>query len=249
VIKSAWVGVKINFGLQHRLKESQIYFGRAILIMNIITTFFIIYTAIAFIGVGYALVRDLPNIFLKNATGTLELKSYLIFWPYFTLNVITLYLFRIFSQENRLDEIVPNLYMGGRLLMVDSKYFASLGIKSTLDLTSEFREIGFIRTGQNYLCIPILDTRYPTLNQLDEAISWISTRMLDGPVFVHCALGHGRSATVVAGFLIKYGIVNNVDGAIEFIKATRIGVSLHPKQIKVLQQFAIDIQKNNFIKT
>ncbi|MEN8216314.1 MAG: hypothetical protein ABFS56_08040 [Pseudomonadota bacterium] len=79
---------------------------------------------------------------MKNASGTLSPLSYLIFWPYFTLNTITLALFRVFSQENALDEIVPNLYIGCQLSFVDYKRFRALGIKSTLDLTSEFGEVG-----------------------------------------------------------------------------------------------------------
>jgi len=121
---------------------------------------------------------------------------------------------------------------------VDYQQFISKGIKSTLDLSSEFGEVGFIRTGQNYLCIPLIDTTAPTFNQLDEAISWITARLLEGPVFVHCALGHGRSALVVAGFLLKQGIVNDVKEAVAFIKTKRPGIGLHPKQLAILEKFA-----------
>jgi protein-tyrosine phosphatase len=196
--------------------------------------FLMINTAIALIGVGCAFILGKPGLFMKNAAGTLSPLSYLIFWPYFTLNTITLGLFRVLSQENALDKIVPDLYIGCQLSIIDYKRFLSLGIKSTLDLTSEFGEVGFIRTGQNYLSIPLLDTTAPTLNQLEEAVSWITARLSEGPVFVHCALGHGRSATVVAAFLIKAGIVNDIKGAVEFIKAKRSGVDLRSKQLSVL---------------
>jgi protein-tyrosine phosphatase len=213
--------------------------------------FLIINTAIAFIGVGCAFLLGKPGFFMKNASGTLSPLSYLIFWPYFTLNTITLGLFRVFSQENALDEIVPNLYIGCQLSFVDYKRFRSLGIKSTLDLTSEFGEVGFIRTRQNYFCIPLLDMTAPTLNQLEEAVSWISARLSEGPVFVHCALGHGRSATVVAAFLVKRGIVNDVKSAVEFIKAKRSGVDLHSKQLSVLVgiQISNDEKKETVYQT
>ena len=206
--------------------------------MNTITLFLMISNVIAFVGVSCAFWFNKPGIFLKNATGSLSIISYLIFLPYFILNAIALGLFRVFSQENALDEIVPNLYIGYRLWIVDYQQFISKGIKSTLDLSSEFGEVGFIRTGQNYLCIPLIDTTAPTFNQLDEAISWITARLLEGPVFVHCALGHGRSATVVAGFLLKQGIVNDVKEAVAFIKAKRPGIGLHPKQLAILEKFA-----------
>ncbi len=167
----------------------------------------------------------------------MSILSYLIFWPYFILNTIALALFRLFSQENALDEIIPDLYLGCQLGIMDYKRFASKGIKNTLDLTCEFREIGFIRTKQNYLSMPLLDTTAPTLNQLNEAVSWITTHLEIGPVFVHCALGHGRSATVVAAFLLKQGTVHNVKEAVEFIQAKRSSVELHPKQLAILEQF------------
>ncbi|HDN27921.1 MAG TPA: hypothetical protein ENG03_12675 [Thioploca sp.] len=199
--------------------------------------FTIIQITVAFLGVGCAFWLEKPGLFLKKTAGSLSPISYLIFWPYLVLNTIALGLFRLFSRENALDEIIPNLYLGCQLWIGDYKRFVSKGIKSTLDLTSEFSEVSFIRTGQNYLCIPLLDTRAPTLNQLEEAVLWISARLSEGPVFVHCALGHGRSATMVAGFLIKHGMVNNAKEAIEFIKVRRPSVELHPKQLTVLEQF------------
>ncbi|MEK8016027.1 MAG: dual specificity protein phosphatase family protein [Candidatus Parabeggiatoa sp.] len=188
-------------------------------------------------GVVCAFWLEKPSLFLKKTSGSLSLLSYFIFWPYFILNTIALALFRLFSQENALDEIIPNLYLGCQLGIMDYKRFVSKGIKNTLDLTCEFGEICFIRTRQNYFSIPLLDTTAPTLYQLNEAVSWITTHLEIGPVFVHCALGHGRSATVVAAFLLKQGTVNNVKEAIEFIQAKRARVELHPKQLAVLEQF------------
>jgi hypothetical protein len=133
--------------------------------MNIVTLI-TINAAIAFIGVSCIFFLKKPSLFLKNTAGSFSAVSYLIFWPYFILNTIALSLFRVFYRENALDEIVPNLYMGLKLWFVDYQQFTSKGINSTLDLTSEFGETGFIRTGQNYLCIPLLDTTAPTLDQL-----------------------------------------------------------------------------------
>ena len=188
-------------------------------------------------GVSCLFLLKKPNLFLKNATGSLSVMSYLIFWPYFMLNMIALGLFRVFYREKVFDEIVPNLYIGMKLWFIDYQQFTLKGIKSTLDLTSEFGETRFIQTGQNYLCIPLLDTTAPTLDQLTEAISWITAHLSKGPVFIHCALGHGRSATVVAGFLIQHEIVSEVKEAVAFIKAIRPKVSLHPNQLAILIKF------------
>ena len=197
---------------------------------------FMVNITIAVMGIILAFALQKPGLFLKKANGLLSPASYLVFWPYFTLNTITLVLFRVFSQENVLDEVCPNLYMGSKLYKTDYKLFASLGIKSTLDLTSEFSETDFIRQQPNYLCLPVLDTSAPTLEQLEQAVEWISTHLLEGPIYVHCALGHGRSAVVVAGFLIKTGIANDVNKAIKLLKTKRSGINLHPKQLSVLKR-------------
>lgn len=203
---------------------------------SFLVTWLMVNTAITVMGVVLAFALKKPSFFLKKANGLLSPASYLIFWPYFMLNTITLVLFRVFSQENVLDEVFPNLYMGSKLYEIDYKLFVSLGIKSTLDLTSEFSETDFVRQKPNYLCLPVLDTSAPTLDQLEEAVEWISAHLLEGPVYVHCALGHGRSATVVAGFLIKNGRVNDVNEAIELLKTKRSGIDLHPKQLSVLKR-------------
>ena len=193
---------------------------------------------IAFIGVGVAFWLEKPRFFLKKSSGSRSFISYLLFWPYFTLNALVLSLFRVFSQENAFDEIIPNLYLGCQLGILDYPQFTAQKIKSTLDLTCEFSEVGFIRYNKNYLCIPLIDTKAPTLYQLNEAVTWIMTQLEEGAVFVHCALGHGRSATVIAALLLKRGIVNDPKQAIEFIKTKRAKVNLHPKQLNVLMQFA-----------
>jgi len=43
---------------------------------------------------------------------------------------------------------------------------------------------------------------------------------------------------VVAGFLLKQGIVNDVKEAVAFIKTKRPGIGLHPKQLAILEKFA-----------
>lgn len=196
-----------------------------------------IHLIITFIGVASAFWLEKPSIFLKQHSGALSPMSYLIFWPYLVLNIFALALFRFFSKENAIDEIIPHLYLGCQLSFLDDKRFLERGFKSTLDLTCEFSEVGFIRKTQNYLSIPILDTKAPTLNQLNKAVSFLMVQIKKGPVFVHCALGHGRSATIVVAFLIKCGIVNDVQEAIDFMKVRRPSVRLHPEQLSVLMRY------------
>jgi protein-tyrosine phosphatase len=66
--------------------------------------------------------------------------------------------------------------------------------------------VSFICNHHDYLCIPILNTLALTVEQLEQAVSWIMTHLAHEGIFVHCALGYGRSIIIIAGFLLKSGL-------------------------------------------
>ena len=41
------------------------------------------------------------------------------------------------------------------------------------------------------------------------------------PVIVHCAMGIQRSASIIACYLLKYGIINGVQNTLDFIRTKR----------------------------
>jgi protein-tyrosine phosphatase len=198
---------------------------------------------IAFLGVILAYLLGNPQIFLKQPTGNFSWLSYFIFWPYFFLNTITFALFCYFSKENVIDEIIPHLYLGRRLWPFEVQYLSTFGINSTLDLTAEFNEISFIRNHHDYLGIPILDTLAPTVEQLEHAVLWVKIRLAQGEsVLVHCALGHGRSATIVIAFILQSGLVTNFNDALDFIQSKRKGLHLSSLQKRVLEQYQQNLE-------
>jgi protein-tyrosine phosphatase len=105
-----------------------------------------------------------------------------------------------------------------------------------LDLTSEFSEAEPLRT-KFYLNVPMLDGVAPTLSQLNEAVDWLRTAMRSGPTFVHCALGHGRSATVAIAFLLAEGYANTVEEGLELVRKRRSPVRLSRGQRKLLDEW------------
>jgi protein-tyrosine phosphatase len=104
-----------------------------------------------------------------------------------------------------------------------------------LDLTCEFDENRPMRNGGRYLCLPVLDNTSPTPGQLREAVQWLSEALNAGRVYVHCAAGHGRSATVVIAYLLAVGSVSSVDEGIALLKSHRPGVRLNASQQAVLR--------------
>ncbi len=53
---------------------------------------------------------------------------------------------------------------------------------------------------------------------------------VDGPLFIHCAQGHGRTGLIAALLLIARGTAADPDGALKLIQASRPSVSLNRVQ-------------------
>lgn len=193
--------------------------------------------AVASIGVGLAFLLRKPEMFMKTQNGWISFPGYLVFWPYFVLNHVIMGLYRLLSNEHPIDEIIPGLYLGSKLWSFDKEKLAQRDISAVLDVTAEWGEAGFILKNCAYLWVPILDSCSPTLEQLREAVAWIEEQLKHGNVFVHCAVGHGRSATIIAAYLLHVKKVTGVQGAIDFIKGKRPKINLHQGQLSILQEY------------
>jgi len=196
---------------------------------------------LAFGGIGLAFGTGRPGVFMKKPSGRLSFLSYLIFWPYFMLNQLYLYLFRRSAEEHAIDEIWPGIFLGCQLFENDRELISSKGIKGTLDVTSEFAETNFILESHDYLNIPLVDTCAPTTEQLVKAVDWLSKQQSKGPIFIHCAVGHGRSATIAAAFMVKENLASSADEALRVIKKIRPSVGLKPSQMAALEAYVESI--------
>ena len=195
---------------------------------------FAVNSALAFAGVALGYAGWGARVFGKRG-ARLPLWSWLLYWPYCALNFLSLWLFRRTSRENPFDEIAPGLWIGCRLWTRDVPHLPG-NLKAVLDLTAEFPEIVFLRR-KNYRCIPILDTTAPTLDELREGVQFMDEELSNGAIYVHCALGHGRSGTFVAAYLLASGQVKSVEEALKFLRAVRPGVDLHAAQRALLEEF------------
>jgi atypical dual specificity phosphatase len=65
------------------------------------------------------------------------------------------------------------------------------------------------KKGVPTLRIGAVDIEGVKLEEIDQGVEFIRAQISDGrPVYVHCKAGVGRSATVVACYLLKYGLAN-----------------------------------------
>lgn len=200
---------------------------------NLFSRIVLVSSAVAFSGVGLGYGFLGPKVFLKKSDGRLNFISYILYWPYYLINILSLFVFRHSGKENAYDKIDQSVYLGCRLSRYDKKTIAELGVASVLDLTCEFSEIRSFRR-LCYCCIPVLDTRAPTLEQLNTGAQWIKQQSVQGPVYVHCALGHGRSATFVAAYLLLSGKALTAQEATAKIAALRPQIGLSASQMSLL---------------
>jgi predicted protein tyrosine phosphatase len=192
----------------------------------------------AFLGIAAAYTFAWPELIGKKLGGCLLPSSYLLFWPFHLLNFASLTLFRWSRQSAPFTEILPGLYLGSRLCSRDARRLNELKISAVLDLTSEFSEIRSLREATAYLCIPLLDRTAPSMSEFQAAICFIREQSERGSIYVHCALGHGRSATVMLAYLLASGKFANVNDALGHIQTRRPRVRLNPSQLRALQEFA-----------
>lgn len=192
------------------------------------------WTALAMLVVGAAYLAGSPRVFMKNASGRRHMAGRLLLWPFDLLNSLIFSTYRRLSSEPLHDEILPGLHLGRRLWDDEA---GPLGDCSVLDLTCEFNENRPMRGSGRYLCLPVLDNAAPSLRQLEQGVQWLMEALRNGRVYVHCAAGHGRSATVVLAYLMAIGMVLDVEEGIAFLKARRPGVRLNAAQRAVLREF------------
>ena len=195
------------------------------------------YTAFSCLWLAVAYVKGGVGLLGKSRDGRLQPSSWLLFAPYHVLNRISLWLYRRTSREPALVQVVPNLYFGRRLSCRESCELPPQRWIGVLDLAGEFSEVDRLREVERYRSLPVLDGTALAEELLREAVVWLREVVPVGPVYVHCALGHGRSATVVVAYLLSTGVVGTALEGERRLRSLRAGVRLNSEQVRQLRVF------------
>ena len=192
--------------------------------------------AVSFALASAAYARVGPGFLGKRADGEIPLWSLFLNGPFLVLGLASMRMFHVHVPDAPWSEVAPGLILGRRPSRLDTERFRALGVTAILDLCAELPATR-ARTGrEDYLSLPVLDYASPTPAQLDEAIRWIDAHR-DGKVYVHCALGRSRSATVVAAWRIASGDGGSVDALERLIRTSHPPVNLMPSQRLVLEDW------------
>jgi protein-tyrosine phosphatase len=133
-------------------------------------------------------------------------------------------------------EVAPGVWIGRRLSNAEAAEVVKKGVTAALDLTAGFPECDPLRA-VTYRNIQLLPLTVPHLDQLREAVAFVTEQAGRGIVYVHGALGYSRSVGVVTAYLMAAGIANGVEDAIARVRAAVPQALLDEDWMALLEQF------------
>jgi protein-tyrosine phosphatase len=198
----------IQFGLLSIAALVGAVFGVTVLAVRIV---------LGWAAVSLALER--PRLLMKRDDGSQPVLAWLILWPYFLLARLSLLLYRLSHRGDvAVAEVLPGVWFARRLT---AREMRELGVtwSAILDLAAEFPRVA--SNGTAYRALHMLDGAVPPEAQLRDAVAWIDEQARRGNVLVHCALGHGRTGSVILAWLLLHGHVPDVKTGVAHLRARR----------------------------
>lgn len=171
---------------------------------------------------------------LRKEMGRVSKMSWLLLGPYIWGANLS---FRYYRRRCPVyAEVAPAILIGRKVNEAESQDLIRRGVCAVLDLTAESSESSALLR-LPYRNIPMLDLTLPTFTQCDEAVAFIREHRLCGAVYIHCALGYGRSACIAAAWLLADGAADSVDGATAMLRRARPGIVIDGQAAFMLQSF------------
>jgi Dual specificity phosphatase, catalytic domain len=163
-------------------------------------------------------VEDIP----RRSIGSFILRAVLL--PYLALGGLTLYFARWFNSEGLLNPVAPGLCIGRLPFPSERPRLRDAGVQAVLNLCWEFPRLSGVdgKPGYDTAHVPIVDGAAPTDSQFRAAVETVARWHGAGRyILIHCAQGHGRSATIAAAVLVQLALAADVEQALARIRVAR----------------------------
>ncbi len=166
---------------------------------------------------------------LSRLITLLTLPYMLVCWTFLLLR-------RGVTREAAFDEIIPRIYLGALPFAWHRGRYQAAEVQSVVNCCFEFpRPLGY-PNGANVHYMPTLDSTPPDLQLFRQAVDWAEQQAsLGRGLLVHCAAGHGRSATLMIALLIRLGRFENLEDARSHVRHSRRGIYITRAQWRLLQ--------------
>lgn len=129
-------------------------------------------------------------------------------WAFDKLYPVIRFIYERILGHDWFEQVTPELWQGGApTYQRDYAFILDNGINAVLDVRAEREDDRALYAANDvsYLRLKVLDVMVPGAKQLDEGTAFIHNQVEAGKiVLVHCAKGRGRSATLMAGYLMRY---------------------------------------------
>jgi atypical dual specificity phosphatase len=141
------------------------------------------------------------------------------------------------------DEVTPQLWLGGAPTYDrDYDFLREAGITAVVNIRAERdddREF-YEQNGIDYLRLKVPDVMVPSADDLDKGAAFINEHVNRGDVvLVHCAKGRGRSATLLAAYLMRFRNLS-YEQAKSLLVSKRSLVHLQTRHRKTLESWFAD---------
>ncbi len=182
------------------------------------------------LAVGVIYLKRLPQALGKRPSGGIGFVHVLLLLPYFAVVWGLWHVERALVRREAYNEVTRGLYVGRRLYGDE----IPAGVTLVVDLTAEFPEPP-LPEGVDYLSVPTLDGTAPDDDSINMAIEII--KAAEGKVYIHCASGTGRSATMAAAVLMRRRRIKDVAKLCDLLREKRPGIRLNAAQRSFLARW------------
>lgn len=173
-----------------------------------------------------------PQMMGKGVDGVVPWWRSLLLGPFVVFTALMGVAKVWFGREPVCHEVAPGVYVGRRCQPRE----LPADVEVVVDLTCERTEPKGLRSRAEYHTLPTLDGTAPEPRAYRTLLSKL--RSETRPIYIHCAMGHSRAATVAAGLLIARGMVHSADAAESLMKAVRPKVHFTRKQRQLVEHYA-----------
>ncbi|HEX6384582.1 MAG TPA: dual specificity protein phosphatase family protein [Anaerolineae bacterium] len=157
----------------------------------------------------------------------------LFHWVFDKFYPLIRFVYERIRRQRWFDEITPQLWLGGApTYRRDYQFLLDAGINAVVNIRAERHDdFELYRShGISYLQLKVWDILVPPIEILNEGVAFIHKQVQAGNIIlIHCAKGRGRSATLLAAYLLRHGGFDTFEEVNEFLRSKRPLVKLETR--------------------